>query len=151
VVGIDFDALAISSAKKNFPKTNIDFILGDIRKDIPEGPFRNVVWDAGIEHFTEDEIEKLMSRIKTVLTPGGILSGYTIQENHDQDSKLLHQHEYEFHSKEDLARFFSPFFVNVQVIETKYPERTNYYFYASDGELPFEKSNILTMSSKSQT
>lgn len=144
VVGIDFDALAISSAKKNFPKTNIEFILGDIRSDIPEGPFRNIVWDAGIEHFTEIEISNLMSRIKDVLEDNGILSGYTIKEDHHHEGKMLHQHEYEFHSKEDLARFFQPHFKNVQIIETVYPERVNYYFYASDGELPFETDQVLT-------
>lgn len=144
VVGIDFDALAISSAKKNFPKTNIEFILGDIRRDIPEGPFRNVVWDAGIEHFTELEISNLMSRIKDVLENNGILSGYSIKEDHHHEGKMLHQHEYEFHSKEDLARFFQPHFKNVQIIETAYPERVNYYFYASDGQLPFETDQVLT-------
>ncbi len=144
VIGIDFDKLAIASAKKNFPKVNIDFVLGDIRTDIPDGPFRNVVWDAGIEHFTELEISSLMSRIKDVMEVDGILSGYTIKEDHQHEGKMLHQHEYEFHSKEDLARFFQPHFRNVQIIETVYPERVNYYFYASNGELPFETDQVLT-------
>ena len=74
----------------------------------------------------------------------GILSGYTIVESEHGD-KHLHQHEYEFHDKQDLARFLTPYFKNVQVISTVYPMRTNLYFYASDGELPFESNSVLTL------
>ena len=143
VVGIDFDPSAIKWAKKNFKTPNLEFIEGDIRSSIPDGPFDNIIWDAAIEHFTESEIISLMSRIKSVMKDKGILSGYTIVEP-DHDGKHLHQHEYEFHDKEDLARFLTPYFKNVQVISTVYPMRTNLYFYASDGELPFESNLVLT-------
>lgn len=145
VVGIDFDPAAIRFAKKNYLGAgNIDFVVGDIRKDIPDGPFDNIVWDAAIEHFTEAEIQNLVGRIKAVLQPDGILSGYTIVEP-EHGGKHLHQHEYEFHDKEDLARFLSPHFKNVQVFSTTYPDRINLYFYASDSKLPFERDNSITV------
>ena len=34
-------------------------------------------------------------------------------------------------------RFLAPWFTNVKVIETIYPERHNLYFFASDGTVPF--------------
>ena len=142
-IGIDFDKQAIKTAQRNFRSETIDFILGDIRKDLPTGPFRNIIWDAGIEHFTENEINDLMANIKKILEHDGILSGYTIKER-DHGGKQLHQHEYEFRSKDDLVRFFDPYFKNIQVIETIYPMRTNYYFYASDGTLPLFSENVLT-------
>lgn len=143
VTAIDFDPEAIRWAKRNHTAPNVNYVLGDIRYDIPSGPFDNVIWDAAVEHFTEDEIKALMSRIKDVLAPGGIVSGYTIVEP-EHGGKHLHQHEYEFHDKADLARFFKPHFKNVQVFETKYPARTNLYFYATDGELPhFKDSNLV--------
>lgn len=145
VVGIDFDKKAISFARKNYLGAgNIDFVLGDIRTSIPDGPFENIVWDAAIEHFTESEIQSLVGRIKAVLKPDGILSGYTIVEP-EHGGKHLHQHEYEFHSKEDLARFLSPHFKNVHVFSTIYPERTNLYFYASNSLLPFERANSIVV------
>ena len=145
VTGIDFDPEAIKFARKNYRKAgNIEFIVGDIRSDIPDGPYDNIVWDAAIEHFTELEIKKLVGRIKSVLTPMGILSGYTIVEA-EHGGKHLHQHEYEFHNKEDLARFLSPHFKNVQVFSTTYPDRTNLYFYASDSLLPFERENSIVV------
>ena len=138
VTAIDFDAEAIKWARRNFRIDNVRWIEGDIRTQIPDGPFDNIVWDAAIEHFTETEIEGLMARIKAVMTPGGTLSGYTIVES-PTGQKSLHQHEYEFSSREDLARFLSPHFRNVQVFSTAYPKRENLYFYASDGPLPFER------------
>ena len=80
VTAIDFDPEAIRWARRNFKASNLQYIHGDIRTQIPDGPFTNVVWDAAIEHFTEEEIAALMGRIKAALVPDGTLSGYTIIE-----------------------------------------------------------------------
>ena len=138
VVGIDFDPKAIKSANRNNKSANINYSVGDIRADIPEGQFDNIIWDAAIEHFTEAETKALMATISSRLKPDGILSGYTIVESHE-GHKHLHQHEYEFHDKADLARFFTPYFTNVQVFETIFPNRTNLYFYATNDKLPSER------------
>ena len=79
-----------------------------------------------------------MSRIKSVLRPNGILSGYTFQAP-KHDGNHLHQHEYEFHNEEDLGHFLSPHFRNMKILTTNFPQRTNYYFYASDSSLPFDE------------
>ncbi len=138
VVSVDFDAKAIKFANRNNRAVNASFILGDIRTDIPAGVFDNIIWDAAIEHFTETETQSLMTTIKSRLAKDGILSGYTILEG-EGGAHHLHQHEYEFHDKEDLARFLTPHFANVQVFETTFPNRTNLYFYATDGKLPADR------------
>ena len=144
VTAIDFDCEAIRWAKRNYKTSNLTFSIGDIRTDIPDGPFDNIVWDAAVEHFTETEITDIMSRLKSVLTPAGTLSGYTIIEPAG-GGKHLHQHEYEFNSKEDLARFLTPHFKNVHVFETVFPSRSNLYFYASDETLPFDQVSSLVI------
>ncbi|MET4801525.1 methyltransferase domain-containing protein [Bradyrhizobium sp. LB11.1] len=136
MVSVDFDPKAIAYANKHFRAPNIRYELADIRTNMPDGVFDNVVWDAAIEHFTETEITELMSSIKRRLTPEGILSGFTIVERLDGKKSLSH-HEYEFKSKDDLARFLEPHFNNVNVFETVYPDRHNLYFWASDGAIPF--------------
>jgi len=138
VVGVDFDPKAIKSANRNNKSDNISYAVGDIRTDIPEGQFDNIIWDAAIEHFTESETQALMATIASRLKPDGILSGYTIVES-GGGHKHLHQHEYEFHDKADLSRFFTPYFANVQVFETTFPNRTNLYFYATNDKLPSER------------
>jgi SAM-dependent methyltransferase len=136
MLSVDFDQKAIAHAKRNFQAPNITYELADIRTQMPQGTFDNIVWDAAIEHFTELEIAEVMSNLKTRLTPTGTLSGFTIVERADGKKSLSH-HEYEFKSTEDLARFLRPHFRNVRVFETVYPDRHNLYFWASDGTIPF--------------
>ncbi len=138
IVSVDFDKNAIPHAKKYNQTKNVEFRLCDIRYEMPEGVFDNVIWDAAIEHFTEEEIDGIMKNIKTRLTPDGILTGYTIVESPTGQKSLTH-HEREFKSKDDLKSFFEPHFKNVKVFETIYSARHNLYFYASDGVLPFDK------------
>jgi len=140
VTACDFDPSAIKYSSKNNSYRNVKYILADIRTDMPEGKFQNIIWDAAIEHFTEAEIEKLMPEIKSRLTEDGIMSGYTIVEGSQvSHGKMIHQHEYEFKNKEDLERFITPYFKNVNVFETIIDDRHNLYFWASDSVLPFDK------------
>jgi len=144
VIACDFDPKAIRTAKNKNSAPNIEFVLADIRTDMPEEKFENIIWDAAIEHFTPVEIAQILDGIKTRLQENGILSGYTIVER--TDGKSLSLHEYEFKNKEDLLNFLSPYFNNVTVFETIYPSRNNLYFWASDGALPFNNdwSNMIT-------
>ncbi len=136
VVACDFDPTAIATARAKNSAENIEFVLADIRSNMPPGMYDNIIWDAAIEHFTPDEIEKIISNIKSRLEPGGIVSGYTIVES-AAGQKSLSQHEYEFQNMSDLKRFFEPHFKHVRVFETIYPSRHNLYFWASDGVIPF--------------
>ena len=117
---------------------NVEFVLADIRSNMPEGTFDNIIWDAAVEHFTPKEIHQIMSIMKSRLTTDGILSGYTMVERLDKP-KANKQHEYEFKNKEDLMQFLSPYFRNIKVFETIYPGiRHNLYFWASDAVIPFD-------------
>jgi SAM-dependent methyltransferase len=130
IIALDFDEEAIPHAKRYNSAPNITFIKQDIRAGLPEGPFDNIVWDAAIEHFTEEEIDTIMGEIVRRLGADGILSGYTLTE--DKTGKKSNAlHEYEFKDKEDLRRFFTPHFKFVRVWDTIYPTRHNLYFVAS--------------------
>ncbi|MDH5645694.1 MAG: class I SAM-dependent methyltransferase [Candidatus Heimdallarchaeota archaeon] len=147
VIACDFDPAAIKTANNKNQAENLTFVLADIRNEMPgnKSEFDNIVWDAAIEHFTEVEIEKIMKDIKNRLTESGVLSGYTIVERYDGE-KHIHQHEYEFKSKEDLMRFLEPHFTNVRVFETIFPTRHNLYFWASDSVIPFDSDWSLMLS-----
>jgi len=136
VTSLDFDPKAIAHARKHFKAPNVTYLLADIRKDLPPGPFDNIIWDAAIEHFTEEEIASIIRQIRGRLRDLGTLSGYTLIE--EQDHKGHHEHEYEFKSREDLARVLKPHFKNVLVLQTDYPTRKNLYYFASDAPLPFD-------------
>jgi SAM-dependent methyltransferase len=137
VVACDFDPLALKTARRKNSAPNVEYLLADIRTDMPGGAYENIVWDAAIEHFTPEETDKLLQDIHARLAPGGILSGYTIVERASKEKMLTH-HEYEFKNKEDLLRFLAPRFQRAVVFETIYESRHNLYFFASDGPLPFD-------------
>lgn len=134
VIACDFDPKAIDVAKEKNRSLNIKYVVCDIRTDMPEGKFENIIWDAAIEHFTPEEIHHVLRNIKLRLTSDGVLSGHTIVRGLQ---KSLSHHEYEFKDKEDLLRFLIPYFKHVTVFETIYPNRHNLYFWASDSILPF--------------
>jgi protein-L-isoaspartate O-methyltransferase len=130
IIALDFDATAISHARRFNSAPNVTYIQQDIRQGLPPGPFDNIVWDAAIEHFTEVEIDRIVGAIVQGLGADGILSGYTVTERADA-RKANSLHEYEFKDKDDLRRFFTPHFAFVKVWETVYPSRHNLYFVAS--------------------
>ena len=136
VIACDFDPKAIETAKRKNSASNVEFLLADIRNEMPVGKFDNIFWDAAIEHFTPNEIKKILNDIKSRLKENGVLSGYTNKEN-ENTGKALSHHEYEFKSKEDLLNFLKPYFKNVTVFETVFPTRHNLYFWAGDGVIPF--------------
>jgi SAM-dependent methyltransferase len=136
IIACDYDPKAIKSAKRKNKAANIEYVLADIRTNMPEGKFDNIVWDAAIEHFTIWEIENILKNVKARSKENCILSGYTIVEKSDRTKSLSH-HEYEFKNKTDLLNLLKPFFKNVTVFETIYPDRHNLYFWACDGTVPF--------------
>lgn len=139
IIAVDFDITAINHARLYNFASNIEFRQCDIRHEIPSGRYENIIWDAAIEHFTDDETEGIMKVIKERLGGQGLLSGYTLVEGEDGE-KHLHQHEREFKSRKDLCDFLSKFFEKVKVIEVNSPHRINLYFFASDsGVIPLRE------------
>lgn len=130
VIALDFDRAAIRHAKRFNSHPKITFFEQDIRKGLPEGPFDNVVWDAAIEHFTTDEVAKIMSGITARLGEDGVLGGYTLAEA-DDGHKHLDHHEQEFSTTDDVRRLLAPYFKHVRVWETKHSQRHNLYFACS--------------------
>lgn len=137
----DIDRTAIKKAKKKYKAENLLYEALDIRDNLKEtiakrGHVTNVIWDTAMAYFTPDEIHSIIKEIKEALKDSkGILSGHTIQAS---GGGMFFQHKYEFKDMEDLRSFFTPYFKNVIVFETKSKTGShNYYFYASDGEIPF--------------
>ena len=147
ITAVDFDSEAIAAARRSNMAPNITYLVRDIRNEIPQERFDNVIWDAAIEHFTEVETTAILESIKSSMTATGVLSGYMLLED-DDGSMHLHQHEREFQDMEDLHQVLRPHFKNIHILRTSSPNRENLYFFASDSTLPFESSKNLI--SKSQ-
>jgi cyclopropane fatty-acyl-phospholipid synthase-like methyltransferase len=142
IVALDNNPKAISRARRNFRAPNIEYICGDIRTEMPQGPFDNISWDAGIEYFTHEEIAAIVASIKARLMPDGILNGYSVLAPQDAGRQMnsLGQ-KFGATSREELGEVFHKSFRNVTILRTthadRFQSRTNHYFFASDGPLPF--------------
>lgn len=136
IVSTDINESAINHALKNNKTDNIDYVLCDIRTDMPSGFYDNIIWDAGISYFEIEEIKIILGNIKLRLNPEGVLSGYTIAGTSDGNKSLVH-HKYEFRSSTELKDLLALYFRNVKIIETKYPARRNLYFFASNSTQMF--------------
>jgi SAM-dependent methyltransferase len=141
IVSMDYSAAAIAQAKRNFRAPNLEFQQGDVRTQLPHEEFDNAVLNAALEYFTPHEADELVRQIKTRLTAGGVLSGNSIVARRDRTAHL--EQRQQFFSREELANFLKRHFAHVVVLATTHPdgsqERTNLYFFASDGMLPFAR------------
>lgn len=137
IYAVDFDLSALDFAKKYNQNSKIEYQFCDITKSLPNDKFNNIVWDASIEQFTEEQVLLILNNIKEIMLDGAILSGYTAQGVKGSSTKLSHNRR-EFDSKSDLENFLKLVFKNVRVFETFYSDRTNLYFYASEGRVPFD-------------
>ncbi|MBA9074617.1 ubiquinone/menaquinone biosynthesis C-methylase UbiE [Flavobacterium gossypii] len=111
VYGVDIDNECISQAKLKYKKQNIEFLVGSTSKiPLEDNSVDIVVSYETIEHH--DEHDEMMTEIKRVLKPNGLLIISTPDKLYYSDMRKL---ENEFHVKElykeefsDLAsRYFS--------------------------------------------
>jgi len=141
VVGCDIDPDALATARRKNAAPNVEFVPADIRVALPPGRFDNVVWDFAfplVRYFTPPEIDAIVARIKASLGEGGILSGYTLADA--EAPAAANTPAFAFVEPADLQAFLQPHFGNVRVFETCHPGRRNFYFWASDGPVPFHEA-----------
>ena len=135
VLAIDHNTQALAHARRHHARPNVEYRLGDILGELPQGPFDNVIWDSAIHHFTSEDAARVLSSVHGALGAGGLLSGYTeIEPDESYAYTLTH-----FTDPQGLAALLSAEFAHVAVIETPDPLRRNLYFFAADelSALPF--------------
>lgn len=132
VVACDIDPTAIATARRKNAAPNIDYRIADIRTQMPEGPYDNVVWDFGfplLRYFTPDEVEQVFGQVRTRLGEQGVFSGYTIAQEPGTDALC-------FSDPERLRAYMARFFAHVTVFVTRSHNRRNLYFWASQSTVP---------------
>jgi hypothetical protein len=55
MVSVDFDPEAVDYPRKHFRAKNVTYELAEIRTQMPDGIFDNIVWDAAVEPFTKQK------------------------------------------------------------------------------------------------
>ena len=137
IVACDVDATAIDKARRKNPAPNVEYRVVDIRNDLPAGAFENVVWDFGFPFakcFSDPELRSILGRVRDRLSSDGIMSGYTTVDRRSPDPMVRDPALAGAWLEDRLGERFG----NVKVFETRSPTRSNLYFWASDGVLPFD-------------
>lgn len=137
IYAIDYDKSILKHAKKINGGDNIKYIYGDIRTGIEKKflglldrgeKITNIIGDAFFQYFSQEELNDIIKEVSKILGESGIFSGMTPTICNFED---LYQ----------VAEYLHRFFQNVVVFQTIYEERTNIYYYAGNGELPFTPNN----------
>ncbi|MBC7875261.1 MAG: class I SAM-dependent methyltransferase [Ferruginibacter sp.] len=116
VTGVDIEAGIISMAKDKYPQENLQFLTGSV-ENIPSADqqFEVVVSFETLEHIGDHE--KMISEIKRVLLPGGLLVISTPDKKNYTDTQILKN---PFHVKELYAEEFGAllqkYFKNVELL-----------------------------------
>jgi SAM-dependent methyltransferase len=132
VVAIDIDPSAIAFARKANGWPNITYEIHDLRAGLPPGDFSHVIWDGAMLYFTVETLDQVFGWIHERLGPSGLFSGYTYADYIEERPYIRHRVD----SPQDVANMLGKHFENVVVLRTEHPERSNFYFAASDAELP---------------
>jgi SAM-dependent methyltransferase len=146
VIGLDANRDALVHARRANPAPNVRFVQADIRDELPAGPFDNVIWDSALTHFSEDDLQRILARVRGVLAPGGVLSGQVDYEpGGDYSYAML-----TLPDASSLARVLAGAFPHIYIRQSPDGPRTNYYFFCSGRReaLPFspEHPHVLTYS-----
>ena len=136
IVAVDANDEALRHARRFNSASNISYQSCDITRDLPKGPFDNVVWDTAIHHFTRAEALAILGRVSEVLTREGGLSGHTVIES----GSTYRYARQEFADANDLAALLGEVFPYVVIRTTIDPGRVNLYFFAGQDRrsLPFD-------------
>jgi SAM-dependent methyltransferase len=131
VDAVDLDPTALAHARRWHAHPRIRYSQVDVIEDpFPNSNYDVIIWDGAIEHFTLKEQRLILDKIRDALGPHGILAGYTILGT---EGELAHpRHKHEFQGRIELADVLAETFPHVATLETRYSERRNLYFRASE-------------------
>jgi SAM-dependent methyltransferase len=132
VVAVDVDPSALTFARRSNGRPNIRYQLHDIRSGLPAGEFSHVIWDSGMLYLTLEQVDSIIGWIRDRVGPDGILSGHTYTDYVEERPYIRHR----LRDSNDVIKLIGAHFDNVAVLSTQHPDRTNFYFVASDAVLP---------------
>ena len=110
VVGIDISEKAIQSAKEQYSKRNIDFLVMDAEWMKFPDQFDVIVSFENIEHLKHPEL--FLSRATSLLKPDGILIVSSPNKKYTRGDNPYHFIEYSY---EDFKALLSKYFTEVKI------------------------------------
>jgi len=113
---VDIEPSAIEAARTYNSAPNIKYHLLDaVAEPFPLERYDVIVWDGALGHFPSEATEIMLQKIVSSLTPEGIFLGSESLGVEGAD------HLQFFHTLDDMAAVFTPYFKYVALREVSYP------------------------------
>lgn len=129
---VDTDIEAISHAKKYHHHPKIRHCrLDAVNEDFPLARYDTVCLDGALAHFSFEQLNVLLPKIKKALGGEGVFSGY---EEMERGERKMKDHKIVLSSEKDFQKLLSPYFNYVRTFYLESPGRKNMYFRCSDSE-----------------
>jgi len=113
---IDIDPGAIKSARRyNSGRNTCYYELDAVRSPFPGNVYDIVVWDGALGHFSREDSERVIRKIRDVLSPEGVFAGSESLGREEGGYDHL-----QFFSLDDLYLLFKPHFRHVQIRSVDY-------------------------------
>jgi SAM-dependent methyltransferase len=134
---IDIDPRAINHARKYHSHPKIRYFCSDaIADEFPQKEYDVICFDGALAHFSKQQLDILLPKIKKSLSSKGIFCGSEEMETKDN---LSHDHHMVLPTKEDFIQLLSPYFDCVKVFISESPSRKTIYFRCASDEQVLER------------
>lgn len=126
---MDFDEAAIRHARRYHSHAKISYHVRDaVHQDFPSSRYDVVSWDGALAHFSWNEIQIIMAKIKAVIGTSGVLTGY---EEIEQEERVSWDHKIALKSVGNLRDLLREYFPYVGTLQSYSAGRQNAYFRCS--------------------
>jgi SAM-dependent methyltransferase len=128
IVCVDINPEPYYLYKRVHQAPNIEYHLGDVMAfDAGENLYDVAIIRGAIEHFTEEGQQKIFRKALKALKVGGWFCGDT-PANHDQDHKMLDEHEFEWKDEVEMRRELVKTFDHVETRTLVSKDRTTLFW-----------------------
>lgn len=128
IICVDIGKETYRHYQRHHQAANIKYHLADVLSfGAPPASFDTVVIRGAIEHFSQENQQKIFRMAHEALKPGGWFCGDT-PANKDHDHKFLEEHEYEWEDEAQMRRELSRVYAKVETLTLRSKDRESLYW-----------------------
>lgn len=133
VYSVDIDSITIDEVAKRYQNENIKFVVGDLLNLQVENKFDKIVSFETLEHFTPEDLRKVLINFHRALKEGGVLI-FSTPYNQEQSEASMKFHRSFYITENTIQEIFSDLF---EIEYIKYQDYQTHVVKDDDGSKNF--------------